>query len=437
MKKLFLFILLLSFCFPVMGVDGKSVAVESVRKGDVNGDGAVDISDVNALINVILGRKSADDFVSCDLNHNGYVDIADVNILINLIMNPPVYSDRLCIAYAPYYRSRLPNPYLVTHICFSFAEVYVRNNVYQGFKLQGDNNTSALSRVVALKKENPDLKILLSFSHTVVNSDNRQDGGFSAIAASESARRKFADDCVSFMRKWNLDGIDLDWEMPGLSWSGAKADPLNDTDNFTLLVKQMRETFGNEFLLTFAGYVKDKRRQDSGAGWKYFDLKAVKPYIDWVNIMTYDLDDATGGHRGFQSAIKSSTSYWDIERTMAEYSSAGYDSTQLVLGIPFYVRCSFETSPSVIDYCDFYRYPESVGYNFNNWDDEAQCPYVTLNGVFYGSYDNVVSIAAKGEKYIGGGRVCGFMYWDAGSDDIDYSLATACWKAVTKQYNTK
>lgn len=435
MKILYLFLVFSLLCCPVMSADRLQVASCAVTKGDVDGDGSVDVSDINALINVMLGKRNAEDFVSCDVNGDGNVDVADVNSVVNFIINPPVETDRICLAYAPYYRTRLPNPALVTHICFSFAEVYVRNNVYQGFKLQGDNNQTALSRVIALRKQNPDIKILLSFSHTVVNSDNRQDGGFSAIAASETSRRKFADDCVAFMRKWDLNGIDLDWEMPGLSWSGAKCDPINDTDNFTLLVKQMRETFGSEFLLTFAGYVKDKRKQDSGNGWKYFDLKALKPYVDWVNIMTYDLDDATGGHRGFQSAVRSSTSYWDIERTMAEYASAGYDSSQIVLGIPFYVRCSFETSPGVIDYCDFYKYPESVGYNFNNWDEDAQCPYVTLNGTFMGSYDNVVSIAAKGEKYIGGGRARGFMYWDAGADDIDYSLAAACWKAVTKHYN--
>ncbi len=348
---------------------------------------------------------------------------------------PTCPDDRICLAYAPYYRSRLPRPDLVTHICFSAAEVYVRNNVYQRFKLQGDNNTAALSRVIALREKNPDLKILLSFTHTVVNSDNRQDGGFSAIAASDDNRRKFASDCLDYLVKWNLDGIDLDWEMPGLSWSGAMCDPINDTDNFTLLVEQLRETLGDDYLLTIAGYVKDKQRQSSGEGWKYFDLAAIKPYVDWVNIMTYDLDDASSGHRGFQSAVSSSTSYWDIERTMAQYTAAGYDSTQMVLGIPFYLRHSFDSSPSVIDYCSFHRYPQSIGFNYNNWDASAMTPYVTYNGEFYGSYDDVWSIAFKGEQYLGTGRVRGLMYWDAGADDVDYTLSIACWKAVVRRYN--
>lgn len=431
------FCLVFFFMLIVLGFDNASASIMSMAhvEGDVDGSGIVDVSDANALINIVLEKRTIHDFVGeSDVNHDGCVDVGDINYLINLILGKSHTSGRICLAYAPYYRSLLPNPGLVTHICFSAAEVYVRNNIYKYFRLQGDNNTAALSRVMALKKVNPDIKVLLSFTHTVVNSDNHQDGGFSAIAASYDNRKKFADDCVKFMETWGLDGIDLDWEMPGISWSGAACDPINDTDNFTLLVEQMRETFGSKYIITLAGYVRDKKRQDSGMGWKYFDLKAIKPYIDWVNIMTYDLDDASGGHRGFNSAVKSSTSYWDIERTIAEYSAAGYGSSQMVLGIPFYVRHSFESSPSVIDYRDFHRYPSSVGYNFNNWDSEAMCPYVTFNGTFYGSYDNVVSIAAKGERYIGGGKVRGLMYWDAGADDIDYTLAHACWNAVVKNY---
>ncbi len=50
-------------------------------QGDTNGDGKVDIADVNAAINVMLGK--ADYSFMCDANFDGKVDIADVNIIIN------------------------------------------------------------------------------------------------------------------------------------------------------------------------------------------------------------------------------------------------------------------------------------------------------------------------------------------------------------------
>ena len=49
--------------------------------GDSNGDGMVDISDVNAVINMMLGK--AEMVAACDMNNDGKIDISDVNAVIN------------------------------------------------------------------------------------------------------------------------------------------------------------------------------------------------------------------------------------------------------------------------------------------------------------------------------------------------------------------
>lgn len=60
----------------------------SLKTGDVNGDGDVDIADVNAAINVILKLESDATIASrADVNGDGDVDIADVNAIINIILN--------------------------------------------------------------------------------------------------------------------------------------------------------------------------------------------------------------------------------------------------------------------------------------------------------------------------------------------------------------
>ena len=98
-------------------------------------------------------------------------------------------SPKICLAYCTYYGNMLPDPNLVTHINYAFAELYVKNGVYQQFKLQG--NESRFKSVMQLKQQNPNLKICLSFTHTVSNSDNSQGGGFSAMAASPEMRKQF------------------------------------------------------------------------------------------------------------------------------------------------------------------------------------------------------------------------------------------------------
>lgn len=53
--------------------------------GDINGDGTVDVSDVTALINKILGTSDYTDEV-CDINGDGEINVSDVTQLINQIL---------------------------------------------------------------------------------------------------------------------------------------------------------------------------------------------------------------------------------------------------------------------------------------------------------------------------------------------------------------
>ncbi|MCF0181119.1 MAG: hypothetical protein HUK11_02510 [Muribaculaceae bacterium] len=52
-------------------------------RGDVNGDGVVDITDVNLIINKIL---NGGDLPAADINNDGSVDITDANAAINIIL---------------------------------------------------------------------------------------------------------------------------------------------------------------------------------------------------------------------------------------------------------------------------------------------------------------------------------------------------------------
>ncbi len=55
--------------------------------GDVTGDGVVDISDVNTVINVMLGRAASDEQrAGSDVTGDGVVDISDVNDIINIML---------------------------------------------------------------------------------------------------------------------------------------------------------------------------------------------------------------------------------------------------------------------------------------------------------------------------------------------------------------
>ncbi|MBR1474270.1 MAG: M6 family metalloprotease domain-containing protein [Muribaculaceae bacterium] len=54
------------------------------QTGDLNGDGTVDVTDINTLINIILGKSEQQR--DADINGDGTVDVTDVNMLINIIL---------------------------------------------------------------------------------------------------------------------------------------------------------------------------------------------------------------------------------------------------------------------------------------------------------------------------------------------------------------
>lgn len=342
--------------------------------------------------------------------------------------NPPTdqmadrVEGRVVAAYVTYYGSALPDPKYVTHIMYAFAELYVENGVYKGFKLKGGE--TRFKNVMGLKQQNPNIKILLSFSHTVSNSDNSQGGGFSALAKSAEYRSKFAEDCLNYINAKGLDGVDIDWEFPGISWSGHACDPTVDVENHVLLLKALREKFGSAKLVTYAGYVMDKQKSTSSSGgWKYIDISAANPYVDFVNIMSYDMDADGKPH----NALSNSKVYRDCKRAVQSYLNAGVKAEKLVLGIPFYGRRSFSGSNAAISYKAIMKL--GAEYVKENWDNTSSVPYVSYNGAYYCSYDNPKSIGLKGSWLLSLGMK-GMMYWECDQDDSSRTLAKAVWNST-------
>ena len=71
-----------------------TVSYKSTNKYDITGDGKVDVSDVNAVINIILKEKSTADYPGdADVTGDDKVDVSDVNAIINVILNPETLID--------------------------------------------------------------------------------------------------------------------------------------------------------------------------------------------------------------------------------------------------------------------------------------------------------------------------------------------------------
>lgn len=79
--------------FVADGVEGTPsspmlLSLNKRHKADVNGDGLIDVADLNCIINVILVRESGNSFITtADVDGDGQVDITDINGVINAILN--------------------------------------------------------------------------------------------------------------------------------------------------------------------------------------------------------------------------------------------------------------------------------------------------------------------------------------------------------------
>ena len=124
------------------------------------------------------------------------------------------------------------------------------------------------------------------------------------------------------MKEIDLYGIDIDWEYPTSSKANISATP-DDTENFTLLMKDIRAAIGDRKELTLA----------TVASAKYIDFKAILPFINFVNIMAYDMASAPKHH----SALYRSANSGGItsDEAVTAHLKAGVPPSMLVVGMPF------------------------------------------------------------------------------------------------------
>ena len=294
---------------------------------------------------------------------------------------------KVVVAYVTSWSEVMPDPQYMTHINYAFGHV---NESFNGVKI---DNEERLRQIVDLRKQKPELKVLLSIG-------GWGGGRFSEMAANDEYRRAFAADCDRVVKEFALDGIDIDWEYPTSSMANISSSP-DDTENFTLLMQDIRAAIGNEKELTLA----------TVASARYIDFKAILPSVDFVNIMAYDMASAPKHH----SALYPSGHSGDItsDGAVTAHLKAGVPPSKLVMGMPFYGRGG-DGYPSFQDY-------NKVGNTdtqyTEKWDEVAQVPYLAdKNDTLVFGFENPRSLAIKCQ-YILDKDLLGGMYWDYSGDN--------------------
>lgn len=306
----------------------------------------------------------------------------------------------------------------LTHIIFSFC--HLKGN---RINVNNANDTAIIQKLVALKKRNPNLKVMLSL------------GGWggcetcSDVFSVRKNRKVFAESVKELSEYFATDGIDLDWEYPTIPGFPNHKNQAQDKEDFTKLIKQLRKTLGKNYVISFAagGF---SQYIDEAVDWK----KLCKN-VDLINLMTYDLvggySTVTGHHTALYSTPEQTES---IDHAVQKLEAYHVPQNKIIIGAAFYGRI-WDSVPDInsglyqkgrffrmIPYKSFAS-ELSIDSGFvYHWDEKAHAPYLyNPQKHLFVTYDDTLSMKLK-TQYAVDKKLGGIMFWQLTSDSYTKGL---------------
>ncbi|KAF5635714.1 glycoside hydrolase family 18 [Fusarium sp. NRRL 25303] len=232
-----------------------------------------------------------------------------------------------------------------THINFAFA--LVNPNTYR-LDPMDKGTASRYGRVSALKEKQQDLEVWIAIGGWAMNDPGKYRTVFSDLAKSEKKQDAFFDSLITFLQRYDFDGVDLDWEYPVAEDRGGVKE---DFENYVNLLARLRKRLnasGRKYGLTLtlpASY------------WylKGFDIVNMEKYLDWFNIMTYDI------HGVWDENIESLGPYAHAHTNLTEIQQGlellwrnNINPERVVMGLGFYGRSFTMKSSNCLEAgCEF------------------------------------------------------------------------------------
>jgi chitinase len=323
----------------------------------------------------------------------------------------------------------------VTRINYAFA------NIQDGVIVDGFPTDAAnFAALNALKKENPSLTVLVSVGGWLWS------GNFSDAVLTKQSRKAFIDSAVAFIEKYDLDGLDIDWEYPGMAGATNHFRP-EDTQNYTAVLRELRERFNHEEKKLHRPLYLSIATGSETSFLQHTEMGQVQKYVNTVNLMAYDYHepDGSGSITGFNAPLYTNPAdpkQVSADESVREYEAAGVPASKIVLGVPFYGHewgdvpntnhGLFQPGKPVPG--AFARYGNIVATMLNPatpnngyvryWDTASKVPYLynAAQHIFV-SYDDPESMALKCQ-YAVEHNLGGIMFWDYESDPTGALLDT-------------
>ena len=312
----------------------------------------------------------------------------------------------------------------MTRINYAFANIE-NGLIVTGFSHDAEN----YAYLVALRKQNPDLTVLTSVGGWLWSTN------FSDVCLTPASRKTFIDSVMTFLARYDLDGLDIDWEYPGMIGAGHPF-RAEDKQNFTSLVRELRVRFDLQTRHTHRHLYLTMAAGSSNEFIEHTEMDKVQKYLDTVNLMAYDYyepdSDKLTGHHAPLYTSDADPKKVSADASVQAFKRAGVPADKMTLGLPFYghVWGNVEDhnhglfqpgKPTPKGYAPFNLLAQSE-LNSNQdqfvryWDPSASVPYLySASKQIFISYEDAESIAAKC-RYVQSHKLAGVMFWEYASD---------------------
>jgi chitinase len=292
-------------------------------------------------------------------------------------------------------------------------------------------DTVNLRKLSELKKINPDLKILISIGGWSWSKN------FSDAVLTDTSTRNFALSAVDIVSKYNLDGIDIDWEYPGMIGDSNVYRP-QDKQHYTDLFKELRGDLDSLSLTTKMKYYVTTAVGGSQHYIDHTEMDKVQQYTDYINIMSYDYaggSDPISGHHTNLYVSSGDSDQYSAHRSIQAFIKAGVPPAKIVIGMAFYGKgWQMESADNNGLYRKALKSARGGGFTYlkdslvnrngykEYWDATAKAPYLfNEEKKIFISYDNERSVKEKC-KYVKQHHLAGAMFWEYNSDKKEYLL---------------
>jgi len=322
----------------------------------------------------------------------------------------------------------------LTRINYAFA------NIRDGEIVEGFANDSGNFAVFnSLKKQNATLQVLISVGGWTWS------GAFSDMALTKASRKTFIDSAVRFIDRYQLDGLDIDWEYPGMPGMGNKF-RAEDKQNYTALLRELRKRFDREEKRLHRRLYTSVATGASMNFLAHTEMRKVARYVDSVNLMSYDYyepdSDTIAAHHSPLYTNPKDPKLVSTDASVRAYQLAGVRARKIVMGVPFYGHAWGDVSEQ--DHGLFQpgkkthlnaNYRHIAGNLLGNgytryWDPISQAPFLYNPSTrIFVSYEDPESVRLKC-RYLLAHHLAGIMFWDY-SGDADGALLNAIHEELT------